>query len=65
MSVFNVDGMEPALDKMIPAPVVEAGMENKINDAQGAERPGHALTVFAIWSQGKRIILQKWHMQMC
>jgi hypothetical protein len=38
MSVFNMDGMEPALDGMVPAPAAEVGIENEINnDAQGAQ----------------------------
>jgi hypothetical protein len=37
MSVFNMDGMEPALDGMVPAPAAKLGMENEINYAQGAQ----------------------------
>ncbi len=37
MSVFNLDGMEPALDRMVPAPAAKVGIENEINDAQGAQ----------------------------
>ncbi len=32
-----MDGMEPALEGTVPAPVVEVGMENEINNAQGAQ----------------------------
>jgi hypothetical protein len=35
--VFDMDGIEPALDMMVPAPADEVGMENEINDAQGAQ----------------------------
>jgi hypothetical protein len=37
MSVFNIDGMEPALDGMVPAPAAKVGMENETNGAQGAQ----------------------------
>ncbi len=37
MSVFDMDGMELALDGMVPALAAEVGMENEINDAQGAQ----------------------------
>jgi hypothetical protein len=37
MSVFNMDGMKPALDGMVPAPAAKIGIKNEINDAQGAE----------------------------
>jgi hypothetical protein len=37
MSVFNMDGMELALDGMIPAPAAEVGIENEINDTQVAQ----------------------------
>jgi hypothetical protein len=37
MSVFDMDGMEPALDGMVPAPAAKVGIENEINDAQGAQ----------------------------
>jgi hypothetical protein len=66
-----MDGMKPALDRVVPAPVAKVRMENEINDIQGAQnRRGpvmHASTrnVFAIWNQGKRITLQKWHEQTC
>ncbi len=43
MGVFDMDRMEPALDGMVPAPAAKVGMENEINDAQGAQkqkRPG-------------------------
>jgi hypothetical protein len=36
MSLFDMDGMEPALDGMIPALAAKVGMENEINNAQGA-----------------------------
>jgi hypothetical protein len=36
MSVFDMDGMEPALDRMEPAPAAKVGMENIINDTQGS-----------------------------
>ncbi len=32
-----MDRMEPALDRMEPAPVAKVGMENKINDATGSQ----------------------------
>jgi hypothetical protein len=37
MSVFDMDGMEPALDGMVPAPAVKVGIENEINNTQGAQ----------------------------
>jgi hypothetical protein len=37
MSVFDMDGMEPALDGMVPALVAEVGIENEINNTQGAQ----------------------------
>ncbi len=37
MSVFDMDKIEPALDGMVPALAAEVGMENEINDAQGAQ----------------------------
>jgi hypothetical protein len=37
MSVFDMDGMKPALDGMVPAPTAKVGIENEINGAQGAE----------------------------
>jgi hypothetical protein len=37
MSVFDMDGMEQALDGMVPALAMEVGMENEINHAQGAQ----------------------------
>jgi hypothetical protein len=37
MSVFDMDEMEPALDKMVPALAAKVGIENEINDAQGAQ----------------------------
>ncbi len=37
MSVFNMGGMEQALDGMVPALAVKVGIENEINDAQGAQ----------------------------
>jgi hypothetical protein len=37
MSVFDMDGMEPALDGMVPAPAAKVGMENEINNTQGAQ----------------------------
>jgi hypothetical protein len=37
MSVFDMDGMEPALDGMVPAPAAKVGMENEINNSQGAQ----------------------------
>ncbi len=37
MSVFDMDGMKPALDGMVPAPAAKVGIENEINDAQGAQ----------------------------
>jgi hypothetical protein len=37
MSVFDIDGMKPALDRMVPAPAAKVGMESEINDAQGAQ----------------------------
>ncbi len=36
MSVFDMDGMKPALDGMVPV-AAKVGIENEINDAQGAE----------------------------
>jgi hypothetical protein len=36
MSVFDMNGMEPALDGMVLAPAAKVGMKNEINDAQGA-----------------------------
>jgi hypothetical protein len=38
MSVFVMDGMELALDRMEPAPVAKVGMENENNDAQGSQK---------------------------
>jgi hypothetical protein len=37
MSEFDIDGMKPALDGMVPAPAAKVGIENEINDAQRAE----------------------------
>jgi hypothetical protein len=37
MSVFDMDRMEWALDRTVPAPPVEVGMENEINHTQGAQ----------------------------
>jgi hypothetical protein len=37
MSVFHMDGMELALDGMVPAPAAKVGIENEINYAQGAQ----------------------------
>jgi hypothetical protein len=37
MSVFDMDRMELALDGMVPAPADKVGMEDEINDAQGAQ----------------------------
>jgi hypothetical protein len=37
MSVFDIDGMERALDWMVPAPSAKIGMENEIKHAQGAQ----------------------------
>jgi hypothetical protein len=37
MSVFNMDRMQPALDGMVPAPTAKVGIENEINDTQGAQ----------------------------
>jgi hypothetical protein len=37
MSVFDMDGMKPALDGMVPVPAAKVGIENEINDTQGAE----------------------------
>ncbi len=34
--LVNTDGMEPALDGMVLAPAAKVGMENEINDTQGA-----------------------------
>ncbi len=36
MGVFNMDRMQMALDGMVPAPAAKVGIENEINDAQGA-----------------------------
>ncbi len=36
--MFNMDGIEPALDGMVPALATKVGIENEINDAQGARR---------------------------
>ncbi len=36
MSVFGMDRMKPALDGMVPA-TADVGIENEINDTQGAE----------------------------
>ncbi len=35
--MFDMDGMEPVLDRMVPAPAAKVGMENEINDVQGAQ----------------------------
>jgi hypothetical protein len=37
MSVFDMDRMQPALDGMVPAPAAKVGIENEINDTQGAQ----------------------------
>jgi hypothetical protein len=37
MSVFDMDGMEPDLDGMVPALTAKVGIENEINDTQGAQ----------------------------
>ncbi len=37
MSVFDMDGMKPSLDGMVPALAAKVGIENEINDAQGAQ----------------------------
>jgi hypothetical protein len=37
MSVFAMDGMEPALDGMVPIPAAEVGMKNEINNTQGTQ----------------------------
>ncbi len=37
MSVFDIDGMELALDSMVQAPATKVGMENEINNVQGAQ----------------------------
>ncbi len=37
MSLFDMDGMQLALDGMVPAPAAKVGMENEINDTQGAQ----------------------------
>ena len=37
MSVFDIEGMKPALNEMVPAPVAKVGIENELNDAQGTE----------------------------
>jgi hypothetical protein len=36
MHVFNMDRMLPALDGMVQALAAKVGIENEINDAQGA-----------------------------
>ncbi len=35
--MFDMDRMEPALDRTVPAPMAKVGMENEINNAQGAQ----------------------------
>jgi hypothetical protein len=35
--VFDMDGMEPAPDRMVLAPAAIVGIENEINDPQGAQ----------------------------
>ncbi len=35
--MFDMDKMEPAMDGMVPAPAAKVGIENEINDAQGAQ----------------------------
>jgi hypothetical protein len=37
MSVFDMDGIELALDGIVPALVAKEGIENEINDAQEAQ----------------------------
>jgi hypothetical protein len=37
MSVFDMDGKEPALDGMAPALRAKVGMEGEINDTKGAQ----------------------------
>jgi hypothetical protein len=36
MSVFDMYGMEPALDGMVPTLAAKVGMENEINDTKRA-----------------------------
>ncbi len=36
MSVFDMDGMEPALYGTVPAAAAKVEIENEINDTQGA-----------------------------
>jgi hypothetical protein len=36
MDVFDIDGMKLVLDGMVPAPAAKVGIENEINDTQGA-----------------------------
>ncbi len=35
--MFDMDGMEPDLDGMVPALTAKVGIENEINDTQGAQ----------------------------
>jgi hypothetical protein len=35
--VFDMDRNEPAPDGLVPAPAAKVGMENEINDTQGAQ----------------------------
>jgi hypothetical protein len=37
MSVCDMDRMLPALDGMVPALAAKVGIENEINDTQGAQ----------------------------
>ena len=36
--MLDMDGMEPALDGMVPAPAANVVIENETNDSQGAEK---------------------------
>ncbi len=37
MGVLDMNRIEPALDGMVPAPAAEVGMENEVNNVQGAQ----------------------------
>ena len=69
ISVFDMDRMEPALDGMVPAPAAKVGMENEINDAQGAQnRRGPVMCAsmrncICNLELGEGITLRKWHEQ--
>jgi hypothetical protein len=48
MSVFDMDGMKPALDGMVPAPVAEVGIENEINRPRGTKEDQEVVTNIAL-----------------